>query len=331
MQASLFRLWLNTCLLRLARSGTAAVWAVSWTAASAPAASAEPVWNAFAGSDTVQVCGLPERVKEGTPVWFRVAKGHRTIATGTARAGSGGRVKLPAPLPDMKAGVALPLEAELREGSEEGGSLRAGTLWAFSEQPFAAGPPRMRRPLILYDPEGKTEEAFRSIGLSCETIPRAALLDEPAQAVVVIGEGVSLKGERGLFERLAAAVARGSRVLLLAPADGQLTPPAAWRTLRAGCAEDVLREPAPAAYKLDLGGWPPEGRAAHKRFHLEASRGEAVFAVTGEAGCEAVGWDDGVSGGRFRACGLEVVKNWQEAPAARWLLAELVTRLANEE
>lgn len=334
MTADFIRLWVNAGLARFSGTGAALLLAAAAAFAGSAAAGPDPVWNTFAGDGTLVVAGLPGPLKEGGRVWFRVSKGSRTIAAGTAQAGRDGRVALPVRLPEMKAGVALPLEAELRAGSEQGQLLRTGTLWAFSEQPLAAaGEPQTLRPLLLYDPDGRTEAAFRSIGLSCETLARADALEGQTRAVLVVGEGVSLAGERGLAELLAAAVARGNRVLLLAPADGQLTPPAAWRTLRAGCAQDVLREPAraAAAYKLDLSAWPPDGRAAHKRFHLEASRGEAVFAVTEDAGCEAVGWDDAASGGRFRACGLGIVKKWQETPAARWLLVELVKRLANEE
>ena len=76
-------------------------------------------------------------------------------------------------------------------------------------------------------------------------------------------------------------------------------------------------------YKLDLTNWPPDGKAAATRFQLSAYRGEAVFNVTPDAGCIALGWD-APAGGSFRACGLGIIANWNETPAARWLLVEMI-------
>jgi len=223
---------------------------------------------------------------------------------------------------------------ELRAGSEQGRLLRQGLLWAFSEQPF--DPERKlssSRSLLLYDPEGRTDAALRSISLVHESLERPSLLDGVTNALILVGEGVSLTSERGLAERLAAAVVRGNRVLLLAPSEGQLEPPSAWRVLLAGNAQDVLRkqEAKTLTYKLDLNRWPPDGNAIRMRFHLVAERDAAVFDVTPNAGCEAVGWDDAASGGRFLACGLGIISKWSETPAARWLLAEMVEQLAKED
>ena len=77
-------------------------------------------------------------------------------------------------------------------------------------------------------------------------------------------------------------------------------------------------------YKLDLTDWPPDGRPAASRFRLAGFRDEAVFDVTPDAGSAAIGWDDAASGGRFRACGLGIVAKWNETPAARWLLVEML-------
>lgn len=297
-------------------------------------APAETGLNAFAGRETLLVVGIKDHLSRGERVWFRVTKERRTIASGTARSGSAGRIDLPVQLPGMKPGVALPFEIELRADSEQGRLMRGGTLWAFSEQPFD---PEHKlsasRTVVLYDPEGRTEVALRSISLACDTLDKPASLEGVTNAVIVVGEGVSLESERGLVDLLADAVARGNRVLLLAPRDGQLKPPSAWRVLLAGDAQDVLRVTAASTvpYKLKLKEWPPDGRAVQMRFHLTAERDEAIFTVSPDAGCEAIGWDDVASGGCFRSCGLGIIAKWNQTPAARWLFVELVERLANKE
>ena len=290
---------------------------------------ADAVVNAFAGRETLMVRHLPGP-NPGEEVWFRVARDHRTLASGTVRAGADGFVTLPVALPEMKPGVALPLEVTLRAGSEQGRPLQSGgTLWALSEQPLPPGRnPATPRQIWLYDPAGRTAAAFGSINLPFETATRLDALAVVTNATLVVGEGLSLEAERGLWETLLTAVAHGNRVLLLAPADGRLGPPADWMELAAGPADTLLRAPPRGgpAYKLDLQAWPPTG-AARIRFRLAGIRDQAVFDAGPDAGCEAVRWTDAASGGSFTACGLGIIASWETAPAARWLLVELL----NEE
>lgn len=292
---------------------------------------AAAVGNVFAGRESVLVRGVAG-LTPGERVWFRVAKGGRTLASGTAACEPGGTVSLPVALPEMKPGVALPLEVALRLGSDQGRPLLPGdTLWAFAEHPFAPGHnPAAPRHIVLYDPEGRTATAFASIGVPCETAARIGELAAATNAVLVVGEGVSLEAERGLWEALTAAVARGDGVLLLAPADGAFQPPEAWGRLIAGTAQAVLRHPLAGgpAYKLDLASL-PSGGTVGARFHLAGRHEDAVFAVSADRGSEAVAWDDPASGGRFVACGLGLIARWEETPAARWLLAELLTGFAD--
>jgi hypothetical protein len=294
---------------------------------------AEPVWNAFAGRESLLVRGLPA-MAAGESVWFSVARDHRTIDSGTAKAAANGMLTLPVRLPEMKPGVALALEVTLRRGGDQGRTLRAGTLWAFADRPFDPGhDPVAPRRLLLYDPEEKTATAFRSIDLPFDPVARLDDLATRTNAVIVVAEGLSLDAERGLWQVLTDAVSRGNPVLLLAPRDGQLSLPVAWRKLVAGGTRDVWRSNAVGGqpYKLDLATWPPDGRAVQVRFRLAGFRDEAVFTVSPDAGAEAVGWDDAASGGRFRACGLGVIAKWDETPAARWLLVEMLNQISKGE
>lgn len=286
------------------------------------------VGNVFAGREQV-IVRLAQELQADEAVWFRIVKDHRTLASGTVRVGADGTLTLPVALPEMKSGVALALSLVLRAGSEQGRPLCADeTIWALAEQPFAADHnPAAPRTLWLYDPEGQTETAFRSIALTFETTKRPEALGALTNAIVVVGEGLSLESERGLWEMLMTSVARGNRVLLLAPAEGRLFPPAAWLQLSAGSADKLLRAPprGGAAYKLDLKRWPPNG-AVRVRFQLAGFRDQAVFEVHPETGSEAVTWTDATSGGSFAACGLNVISCWETVPAARWLLVEMLKK-----
>ena len=290
-------------------------------------------WAAFAESDTVCIAKNKDELPASGQVWFRLSKEQRTLASGTVRLEKGG-LALPVRVPEIKPGIALPFELVVRADSETGRTLKNGTLWVFSKQPFEpehnlAQP----RSLVLYDPKGQTEQAFQSIRLPHETIDKISQIEGITNAIIVTGEGLSLEGERGLFESLSAAVVRGNRILVLAPADGQMALPAAWRILRAGPAEEVfcLSAAYAAASPFDCAVRGSTALAAQKRFCLAAQRDAPVFTVTADAGCEAIGWDDAVSGGCFCACGLSLVAEWSQTPVARWLLVGMVERLVKEE
>jgi hypothetical protein len=144
--------------------------------------------------------------------------------------------------------------------------------------------------------------------------------------MIIVGEGVALERERGLAQALSEAVARGNDVLLLAPQSGLVSPPAAWGTLRVGGVQDVLRRGTIGnqRYKLDLGEGAARGTASDVLFQMVARREEVAFQVSATAGSAAIGWDDPVSGGRFRACGVALIAGWKDTPAARWLLVEML-------
>jgi hypothetical protein len=307
------------------RACRTAVFALSILVLVTTALAADPVWNAFAGQENLRLRGV-SGVAAGADVWFSVTRDQRKISSGTIKAEADASLNLPVRIPEMKSGVALALNLTLRAGGAQGPVLRSGTLWAFAERPFEANAnPAAPRKILLYDPEGKTEPVLRSIELPFETVTKLDALADRTNAVIVVGEGVSLEGERGLGQTLMDAVARGNHVLLLAPKDGQLHPPATWKNLMAGDAQEVLRHGTISGlpYKLDLASWPPDGRAVLTRFQLAGFHDDAVFNVSADAGSVAIGWDT-ASGGRFRACGLAIIAKWSETPAARWLLAEML-------
>ena len=289
------------------------------------ASAADPAWNAFAGQENLRIRGVAG-VVAGADVWFSLAKAQHKISSSTIKAAADASLVLPVRIPEMKPGVALALDLTLRVGSEQGRILRSGPLWAFAERPFEPKEnPAAPRTILLYDPEGKTEPALRSIELPFESITKLDALADRTNAVIVVGEGVSLDGERGLWQTLMDAVAHGNHVLLLAPKDGQIHLPSVWENLMAGDVQKVLRHGTVSKlpYKLDLTTWPPDGKAVATRFQLAAFRDEAVFNVTPDIGCAAIGWDT-PSGGHFRACGLGIIAKWNETPAARWLFGEML-------
>jgi hypothetical protein len=287
---------------------------------------------AFGETDAIVVPGIAGLAADAT-VWFRVAKEGRTLASGSAVVSAGNVLRLPVALPELKPGAMLPLELALRHGAETGKALFEGRLWAFSRQRVAPEyNPVAPRTLHLYDPEGRTEEALRELGLAFESVPRLDALGALRDAVLVVGEGLSLDAERGLLDALTDALEHGTDVLLLAPRDGTLPVPSSWRRLVAGSLRDVFpgRKRDPGRQSPDTAAFVRPDPSEHAGFRLCGLRDEAVFEVADGIGAEAVGWEAPASAGRFRACGTRLVAHWDKNPAARWLLVELLDHLSTK-
>jgi len=305
-----------------------------------PAVAGTPIpsteYTIFAGREERVVIKDGEGLPAGdSRVWYSINKDSRTITRGTARVESDGSVALSVSLPELKPGVAMRFDLEIRAGSDQGPRVKGATLWALSEKPRVSGfKPAGERQLLLYDPAGNTEKAFQSIGLACESAGRLETLVDATNAVIVVGEGVSLESERALGDVLIAAVLRGNRVLLLAPTDGVVKPPEGGpRRLLAGAAVAVLGgERKAGSPTLDFGLYSPTNSLNKAFFRLGSDEsGGTTITVNLESGEQSVGWDYVQKTGRFRACGLGLVEQWDKKPSMRWFLMEMIEELNKEK
>ena len=278
--------------------------------------------NVFAGRQSVILRDVPN-LSQGEKLSFRVAKDHRTLASGTVAVGEDGEVSLPVALSGMKPGVAMQLELSLTKVAD-GVSipLRSGTVWAFSEQPFTdAADPAGGQRIFLYDPEGKTEAAFESVQLKAKCVDRFGDLESVTNACIVIHEGFSMESVRGFDDILNGWVRRGNRVLLIAPAEGTLVLPDGLESCWYGMASKGLRRPSGISdlgYALDLSSM------TGCRFRLVGIREAAALQVDPVRGYEAAVWRRSANEGAVVFCGLNLISNWEKTPAARWLLAEIL-------
>ena len=278
--------------------------------------------NVFAGRKNVVLRDV-QSAAEGDTLEFRVAKDHRTLSSGTVVVKETGVVTLPVALPDVKPGIAMQLDLSLSKPVDgASGSLASGKIWAFSELPFAGGAdPAGTRRLYLYDPVGKTAEALETIKLRIQCVDDFSALESITNAFIVIHEGFSADSVWDFDERLANLVRRGNRVLLIAPSEGAFAIPEGLDACWSGSAAQGLRRPKGISgtdYDLDLSGM--DGC----RFRLGCSREAVVLEVDAAKGHEGVIWTDSKTGGKVLFCGLGLISNWGQTPAARWLLAEIL-------
>jgi hypothetical protein len=181
----------------------------------------------------------------------------------------------------------------------------------------------------LFDPEKKTAERFAKADIPFTEIRTTDALAVVRDGLVVVGEGVSLKEERGLASAMSRVVEAGVPVLCLALRNGEMPLPTE------GVSETQGKPPLRMTFRradiiaeldkrLDTGTWAPGRDAVASSLVLSADRRVvAVEAVNGDRGWS---WMDIAfqGGGRLVVCGFGIVSGWEESPTPRFLLLKVL-------
>lgn len=272
--------------------------------ASAAHAATAPL-NFFTGAEGADVC-VATPFAEGETLSYRMAHEHRTLAAGTARVGAEGVARLPVALPEMKAGVALPMDLTLSR--RDGTQAETRKAWVFSKA-LIVNPARK---IHLIDTDGKTAEMLEALPVAFESVRGAETITALTNALIIVGGGWN---DSVIWRAVLEAAERGADVLLLAPAEESvITLPHVLHNFNMACAHDILRDPrAPYELAMPIGG-----------LRLTVHDGGVALRMDDHAPAQAAQWKYG-GGGRVRVCGLPLIPVWEKTPAARWLLAEMIT------
>ncbi|MCG2661615.1 MAG: hypothetical protein L6437_15385 [Kiritimatiellae bacterium] len=297
----------------------------------------EPWSDVFGGKEAVFHVVISSReATRGRVVW-RYAAGGKTIARqerevsiAPSRPES---VVILLPVPEVKEGVIL--STMLSVSMIENGALQATvtlekTLWVFPPDPFAGRQEWLKGlNLYLFDPEEKTAQRFKKAHIPFQCVPNYDALSNIRNGLVMIGEGISFKDYRGLWNQLMVMASNGVSVLCLAPAEGSL------RLL----APDDPAWPAPAGMKLeqtvfirrldkrlDADAWPPDGVICARTFVVRGERGAVVSEIAPAASGDW-SWieiEGHLPRGRLIVCCFAMVEKWEVSPAPRFLLERIL-------
>ena len=320
---------------------------IAWCGAAATARSEavalrlEEQWsNVFGGRDVTfnavaEAAGLP-RAK----LLVELTVEHRVLARREydVSAGPDGTMRqaITVAVPPVDQGVVV--EGLLRVAMVAGGGGPPAqverALWIFAEGNPLSPQWVASRDLRVFDPEGRTTELFEAEEMPIRRLRDLGSLDQPGNAVVLIGEGVSLRSQRGLDRRLLQLAAGGARVLCLAPSGG--------RVVLTGAGDGVPESSrivfensgviATLDKRLDSAYWPPHNRLPRASYTLRAERGLVVADFEGDdpAWC----WLDlryRDTGGRVIVCGVRIMEAWESSPAPRHLLWAILNELLEEK
>lgn len=172
--------------------------------------------------------------------------------------------------------------------------------------------------LRLYDPSGETARRLDELGWPHRQIANPAAFAALGGGTLIVGEGCSLRENRGLMEAAIRAAQGGAHVVVLAPADGAFAPPG---PAEAGPGPATLRFLGPEWIReLDKRLDVPALRAAFRLGGTRAGAEVAVVSGEGWAFVEAR-WPDG---GALVLVGPGLLGTWETSPVPRHLLVRLL-------
>ncbi len=206
-------------------------------------------------------------------------------------------------------------------------------VWIFPRDPFADRQDWLKElKLTVFDPPGDTNEVFNDSDIPHERIRSRDALDDVAEGIVIIGEGVSLKKHDGLLDDLRSLAARGIPVLCLASEEGEFTfpgekPSATAIQLRRA---DAIRE---LDKRLDSEWW-PKGTSQLRGLHVTAASDDVIVQVRNDVNdwpwCEWQWKHEFAKPSRLIWCGFGLITSWSDGPTPRYLFAKILERLSAE-
>ncbi len=298
--------------------------------------------NVFSGeeSDFLFKVEAANAIK-GRVVW-RVAAGTATVKTGEVALAAGPGAPANVPVKFAVAEFEKPAVLQTRltlavveAGRNEPSATFGQDLWVFPKDPFANRSEWLKKLKInLYDPtaKGATAKVFEAAKVPFEQLRSLDAVADLKEGIVIVGEGVSFKEEKGLAAALQKLAAGGLAVLVLAPAEGEVLVPGLGGP---GGLEDLTfrREIVRKLDKrLDPDGWLPDGKVVASSIRLKAGDD----GVTGDVTAGPGGWPwvearYGTGKGRWAVCGLAMIAKWDDGPTPRFLFARMLEHLTDSE
>ena len=260
------------------------------------------------------------------------AAGQRRLAAGelTVKAGPDGTgaIEVPLRIPAVRDGVIFETEltVSLVKQSETVTTL-SKPITIYPSDPLIQKQSWIEELSIsLYDPDGKTADQFKAAGIPFERVGTLASIGNVEEGFLVIGEGLSLKVQRGMFDVLAETASREIPVLWLASTEGAFPLPFA--------AEEDLPQPDRVLMdraavikrfdkRFDDQAWGTQGNPAVNSLQIVRSRTGIEMEVTeSSSGWSWLEMHYGESG-VLVWCGLGIIERWEESPTPRYLLVRI--------
>ena len=279
-----------------------------------------------------------KKVVKGRVTW-RLAAGTATVTASevnfAAAPDAPATIAIKLAVPPLKDGVVLLTKltiATIAAGQTKPLATHEQDVWVFPEDPFADKAEWLKGlKFKLYDPVGATSKLLAAAKVPFDELRDVDAVAGSKEGVVIVGEGVSFKEERGLSAALDKLAASGRVVLSLAPADGELVVPGlggpADKQQQLSFRRDIVRQ---LDKRFDPDGWSADAKTVASTIGVKANDGAAVGEVAPAGGWP---WAEAgyTHGGRWAVCGLAVIARWEALPTPRFLLVRMLEHLTEPE
>jgi hypothetical protein len=180
----------------------------------------------------------------------------------------------------------------------------------------------------LFDPVGATARVLDGSKVPYTLIRNVDGLEAGAFGLLMVGEGVSFKDYRGVFEVLVKVARTGKPVLCLAPGGGEMRLP--------GSVDADLPTPSRLSFRrddiiseldkrLDASGWQTGEKTTGSGLKLRGDRGPVWVEVGGAAeGWPVMEMGFGKGAAPLLVCGFGLVGAWAESPTPRFLFVKML-------
>jgi len=292
----------------------------------------------FAGSQVENVFSISGIETERLSGQWRLSTGSRTMARGEMAVNMENGMaplRISFILPELEEGAVVDLLLELSVTDTVSDSQLGVTnkvIRSFFPNPFTGREQWLESlEITLFDPEKRTAELFDDLDIPYSFTRNVDALSMVNRGIVIVGEGVSLKENRGLWDELVDVASRGIPVLCLALREGEMTVPGLGMTERPIKPSALTMKRHQAIFDLD------------KRLDQKSWCGERKIALSsllfiGERGPIAASIEDGSSGwlwleqsfentaSTLVLCQYQLVEQWEQSPVPRYLLLRLLER-----
>lgn len=277
-------------------------------------------------------------IPEGTLQWSYSAN-QRTLARGETNVKRtddlSGTAEIVLQLPRLRDGVVFKtlIAADfIPQGENRPAASTTQPLWLFPENPIKGRTEwTASLNIALFDPVGKTTDAFNKIQLPYRRIRNAASLHVPEQkGILIVGEGAEL--QPSVIEDLSAAAQSGQHVIILAPerctipiagsADGN-TAAAELRYARSHIISELDK-------RLDAEAWlGAENRVPARGLMMKSRRDQIEVTVSDRD--DSWPWleiHDSTRRSRIVYCGFQIIRHFDNGPTPRFFLIRLLESLS---
>jgi hypothetical protein len=273
---------------------------------------------------------------KGRAAWSLTSGEGRTLSR-PGEAAVAREVKVRLRTPAVREGYILPASLTVlvqADGAKEPAATLVQPLWIFPEDPFHDQKEWLKElKITLFDPSQKTAAVLEKANVPFDLKRDVDALAGLSEGVLIVGEGVSFREERGLAERMSRLAAAGVPVLCLAPAEGSLPLPGADGEGPSPGSLELRRQDVIGRLdkRLDSSAWAPEGKVLASSLHLRAEEGKVVAEVGAAGGWPWLEVEYPQSKSRMIVCGFGLLAAWEVHPTPRFLCARLLHRLAGDE